>query len=127
MGTPSDRRYSKEHEWALVEADGTILVGISDFAQDQLGDVVFVELPKVGAKVAQNDQIGEIESVKSVSDLFTPVSGEVVAVNSAVMDAPNLVNEDPYQKGWMLRIKADDPAQVEDLLEASDYDALTAA
>ncbi len=126
MAIPDDRRYSKEHEWALVEDAGTVLVGISEFAQEELGDVVYVELPKVGAKVKQGGQIGEIESVKAVSDLFSPVSGEIVEVNDAVKQNPELVNDSPYENGWLLRIKPDDPSELDALLDATQYGALTA-
>src|SRR5262245_4999259 len=101
---PTDLRYTKEHEWAKKEG-GSIRVGITAFAQEQLGDVVFVELPKVGAKVTQQQTFGVVESVKAVSDLFAPVSGEVIEVNGTLLNAPQTVNEDPYGKGWMLLVK----------------------
>ena len=126
MAIPDDRRYSKEHEWALLEDAGTVLVGISEFAQAELGDVVYVELPKTGERVKAGGQIGEIESVKAVSDLFSPVSGEVVEVNDAVKQKPELVNDSPYENGWLLRIKPDDPAELDTLLDAAQYGALTA-
>ena len=126
MAIPDDRRYSKEHEWALLEDAGTVLVGISEFAQAELGDVVYVELPKVGERVKAGGQIGEIESVKAVSDLFSPVSGEIVEVNDAVKQKPELVNDSPYENGWLLRIKPDDPAELDSLLDAAQYGALTA-
>ena len=126
MAIPDDRRYSKEHEWALVEDAGTVLVGISEFAQAELGDVVYVELPKAGERVKAGGQIGEIESVKAVSDLFSPVSGEIVEVNGAVKQKPELVNDSPYEKGWLLRIKPDDPSELDALLDAAQYGALTA-
>ena len=125
MAIPDDRRYSKEHEWALLGADGTVLVGISEFAQQELGDVVYVELPKAGARVQQFEMMGEIESVKAVSDLVSPVSGEVVEVNDGVKDSPELVNESPYDKGWLLRIEPDDEAELDNLLDAAQYEALT--
>ena len=126
MAIPDDRRYSKEHEWALLEDAGTVLVGISEFAQAELGDVVYVELPKAGERVKAGGQIGEIESVKAVSDLFSPVSGEIVEVNDAVKQKPELVNDSPYENGWLLRIKPDDPAELDALLDAAQYGALTA-
>ena len=126
MAIPDDRRYSKEHEWALLEDAGTVLVGISEFAQAELGDVVYVELPKAGEKVKAGGQIGEIESVKAVSDLFSPVSGEIVEVNDAVKQKPELVNDSPYENGWLLRIKPDDPSELDALLDAAAYGALTA-
>ena len=126
MAIPDDRRYSKEHEWALLEDAGTVLVGISEFAAHELGDVVYVELPKEGTRVKQGDQIGEIESVKAVSDLFSPLSGEVVAVNAGVKQNPELVNDSPYENGWLMRIKPDDPAELDALLDAAQYEALIA-
>lgn len=125
MPVPEDRRYSKEHEWALAEPDGLILVGITDFAQHELGDVVYVELPQPGDRVTQNAQMGEVESVKAVSELFSPVSGEVTAVNDEVKNAPELLNESPHDKGWLIRVKPDDPAELDTLLDAAAYTALT--
>ena len=125
MEAPGDRKYSKEHEWVVSQDDGTALVGISDFAQNQLGDVVFVELSKVGATLAQFDQMGEIESVKAVSDLYTPIGGEVVEVNADVVAKPELVNEDPYGKGWLIKVRMDDRADLDNLLDAAQYAALT--
>ncbi|MXW31102.1 MAG: glycine cleavage system protein GcvH [Chloroflexi bacterium] len=124
MSVPEDRRYSKEHEWALAEPDGLVLVGITDFAQHELGDVVYVELPKPGDRVTQNAQMGEVESVKAVSELFSPVSGEVAAVNDDVKNAPELLNESPHEKGWLIRVKPDDPAELDSLLDAAAYAAL---
>ncbi len=125
MPVPEDRRYSKEHEWALAEPDGLVLVGITDFAQHELGDVVYVELPQPGDRVTQNAQMGEVESVKAVSELFSPVSGEVTAVNDEVKNAPELLNESPHEKGWLIRVKPDDPAELDTLLDAAAYTALT--
>ena len=127
MEIPNDRHYSKEHEWALLDSDGAVRVGITEFAQHELGDVIYVELPKEGARVAQHEQMGEIESVKAVSDLFSPVTGEVVEVNAQVKDKPELVNDDPYQGGWLLRIKADNAGEVTGLLDAAGYAAITSA
>ncbi|PYQ14601.1 MAG: glycine cleavage system protein GcvH [Acidobacteria bacterium] len=116
---PSDRRYTKEHEWVKVEGDrGT--VGITDFAQKQLGDVVFLELPEVGKKVKAHERFGTVESVKAVSDLFSPVGGEVVEVNSALVAKPEAVNADPYGAGWMIRLKLD-PGGPSDLMDAGQY------
>ena len=126
MDTPDDRKYSKEHEWVLLQDDGTALVGISDFAQDQLGDVVFIDLPAQSSQVTQSKQMGEVESVKAVSDLFSPVSGEVVEVNGKVIDAPQLVNTDPYNSGWLVRIRLADITELDRLLNATQYGALTA-
>jgi glycine cleavage system H protein len=125
MEVPKDRRYSKEHEWALVEQDGTVRVGISEFAQHELGDVVYVELPQVGGQVKQFQQMGEIESVKAVSELFSPVSGEVVEVNADVVKSPELVNTDPYGQGWLVRVKVADAGEVTSLLDATQYESLT--
>lgn len=120
---PADLRYTKEHEWARDNGDGTVLVGITAFAQEQLGDVVFVDLPKVGSHLQQFAKLGEIESVKAVSDLFSPLAGEVVGLNPKLKDAPELVNQDPYGEGWMLKLKVQDPVQLRSLLSASDYEA----
>lgn len=125
MEVPADRRYSAEHEWALVEDDGTVRIGISEFAQHELGDVIYVELPKVGARVKQKDQMGEIESVKAVSDLFSPVTGEVVEVNAAVKDKPELVNEDPYNGGWLVKVKPDDAGELDALMDSAAYQSQT--
>ena len=125
MPVPEDRRYSKEHEWALPEPDGLVLIGITDFAQHELGDVVYVDLPQPGDRVTQNAQMGEVESVKAVSELFSPISGEVTAVNDEVKNAPELLNESPHEKGWLIRVKPDDPAELDALLDAAAYTALT--
>ncbi|MEK9659117.1 MAG: glycine cleavage system protein GcvH [Chloroflexota bacterium] len=126
MDLPADRRYSKEHEWALHQPDGTVLVGITEFAQHELGDVVYVELPKAGAQVAQFKQMGEVESVKAVSELYSPLSGEVVEVNTTLKDSPELVNESPYAKGWLVRVKPANPAELDALMDAAAYASLTA-
>ena len=114
---PNDRRYSKEHEWAKIEG-GVAIVGITDYAQDQLGDVVYVELPKVGDRVEQFKVFGVIESVKTASDLFAPVSGEVVEINESVVDEPSQVNESPYDTGWLIKVRPDDQATLERELAA---------
>ena len=126
MTTPDDRRYSNEHEWALV--DGNIVtVGVTQFATDSLGDVVYVDLPEVGAEVSQFYKFGEIESVKAVSDLFSPIGGTIVEVNSDLMTMSEKVNEDPYSVGWLIKVEASDAApQLEKLMDAAAYDALTA-
>ncbi len=121
---PADRRYTAEHEWIKPEGD-VYTVGITSFAQDQLGDIVYVELPKVGDHVDGGKTFGVIESVKTASDLYAPVSGEVVEINSSLTDAPEVVNDDPYQNGWMIKIRADDPTQVERLLTADEYSQQT--
>ncbi|AGB31463.1 glycine cleavage system protein H [Natrinema pellirubrum DSM 15624] len=118
---PDDRRYLESHEWAL-ETDGVVRVGISDFAQDELGDVVFVELPDEGDDLDQKAEFGVVESIKAVSDLYAPVGGEVVAINDDLFDAPELVNEDPFGEGWMLEIEPDDPDDLEALLTADEYE-----
>jgi glycine cleavage system H protein len=122
---PTDLRYTKDHEWVRVDGDEAV-VGITDYATNQLGDIVFVELPDVGRSLAQFATFGVVESVKAVSDLFAPVSGEVVAGNDALAAEPELVNSDPYGDGWMLRLKLADPTEVDGLLDAAGYDALTA-
>ncbi|MFP9192790.1 glycine cleavage system protein GcvH [Natronosalvus vescus] len=118
--TPDDRRYLESHEWALETDDG-VKVGISDFAQDELGDVVFVELPDEGDSMTQEEAFGVIESIKAVSDLYAPISGTVTAVNEDLFDAPELVNEDPFGDGWMLEIDPDDESELEALLSAEAY------
>ncbi len=125
MPSPADRRYSKEHEWVLVDGD-TGTVGITDYAQDQLGDIVFVELPAAGSAVNYMEKFGEIESVKAVSELFSPVSGELVDVNVALADKPELVNESPYGEGWMIRVRLSEPGELDKLLSAEQYDEYTA-
>jgi len=121
MGTyPEDLRYTKEHEWARVEGNRA-RVGITTYAQEQLGDVVFVELPKVGTKVSQMKPFGVVESVKAVSDLFAPISGEVVEVNAELVKKPELVNQDSYGKGWMLVIQVSSPQEVNALLTSKQY------
>lgn len=120
---PADLKYTKEHEWAKKEG-ANVRIGITAFAQEQLGDVVFVELPKVGAKVTQKQTFGVVESVKAVSDLWVPVSGEIVEVNAALAGAPEIVNQDPYGKGWMLLIKPSSAAEWEALLTAAQYEEL---
>jgi glycine cleavage system H protein len=117
---PEECRYLESHEWARKE-DGTVRVGISDFAQDELGDVVFVELPEVGETVERESEFGVIESIKAVSDLYAPVSGDVVSINEDLFDAPELVNEDPYGDGWMLDVELDDESELDDLLSAAAY------
>jgi glycine cleavage system H protein len=125
LPSPTDRRYTKEHEWVRLEDDlGT--VGITDYAQDQLGDIVYLDLPSPGTQVKQLDKLGEIESVKAVSDLYSPVSGEVVEVNQEVNDRPEVVNRSPYGEGWLVRVRLADPAEVDNLLTAEQYDELLA-
>jgi glycine cleavage system H protein len=119
--TPQDSRYSKSHEYVHIEGD-TGTIGITDYAQKELGDVVFVELPQVGAQLEQGDELGSIESVKAVSELFAPVSGEVVEVNEALTLKPELVNTDPYGDGWMVKVKVSTPEEADELMDAEEYE-----
>ena len=120
VNLPEDVRYTKDHEWARKKGE-TFQIGISDFAQDQLGDIVFVELPEVGDRFESGDEFGTVESVKAVSELFMPLGGEVVAINEALEDAPELVNTAPYTEGWMLEIKASDPAEYDQMMDRAAY------
>ena len=122
--TPNDRKYQESHEYATSGGD-EVTVGISDFAQDELGDVVFVELPTVGDELTQGEEFGVIESIKAVSDLYTPVSGTVSDVNEALFDQPELVNDAPYGEGWMLKLEGVDDADFEGLLSAAEYSEQT--
>ena len=121
---PTDRRYSKEHEWILVEG-GVATVGITDFAQDQLGDIVFVELAEEGKQVQSGDVLGTIESVKAVSEIYSPLSGTVTAVNSDLDGQPELINSDPHGAGWYCKIELSDPGQIEALMEPAAYEEFT--
>jgi glycine cleavage system H protein len=120
---PDDLKYHPEHTWARIEGD-TATVGITYYAQDQLGEIVFLELPEVGTEVKAGEPFGEIESVKSVSDVYSPVNGEIVETNPEVVEAPEIINEDCYGKGWMIKVKLADPSGVEDLLDAAAYEKL---
>ena len=122
--SPADRLYSKDHEWVKKEGDGTVMVGITDYAQEMLTDIVFVELPQVGRKVAKGEAMAVVESVKSVSDVYAPVSGEVVEVNLALEDTPDLINSDAFGEGWIAKIKLDDAEELQALLNADTYEAL---
>jgi len=122
---PDELRYTAEHEWVRDSSDG-LRVGITDFAQDALGDIVYVQLPEVGADVAAGDSFGEVESTKSVSEIYAPISGEVTAVNQAVVDNPELINTDPYGEGWLVEIRPADAEAVAALLDAEGYRQLTA-
>lgn len=124
--SPDDRKYSKEHEWLKIDGDAAV-IGITDYAQDQLGDVVYVDLPQPGATITQFEKMGEIESVKAVSDLYTPASGEVIEVNEKVVEKPELVNSDPHGEGWLLRVKLSDSSEADKLMSAAEYDAFVAA
>lgn len=119
---PDELRYLESHEWTTTD-DDTVRIGVSGFAQDELGDVVFVELPEVGDEITADEPFGVVESIKAVSDLYAPISGEVTAVNEALFDRPELVNEDPYGDGWMLEIERDDDGDAETLLDADEYEA----
>jgi glycine cleavage system H protein len=123
---PDELRYTPEHEWVAPAQPGTVRVGITHYAQEQLGDVVYVALPEVGQSVTASDTLGEVESTKSVSDLYAPVSGTVVARNEALTQQPELVNADPYGEGWMLEIELAEPAALDALLDAAAYRAATA-
>jgi len=125
VNAPEELRYTPDHEWVRAE-EGGARIGITDFAQDALGDVVYVELPTVGTTVAKGETIGEVESTKSVSEVYAPVSGEVVAVNGELAAAPQRLNEDPYGDGWICTIAASAPGELDSLLSADDYRALTA-
>ena len=119
---PDELRYSKEHEWVRVETDGAVAIGITAFAAESLGDVVFVDLPEAGTSVAQFQKFGEIESVKAVSDLFSPISGSITEVNQGVVDNPQLVNDGPYAEGWLLRVAMADESEMDSLMSASEYE-----
>lgn len=118
---PADLRYMSSHEWIRVETDGTAYVGISDHAQNAMGDLVYVELPEVGDTINAGDEVGVVESVKAASDIYSPVTGEIIAVNEALNDNPEQVNSDPYGDGWLYRIKLADPEELEDLMSAEEY------
>ena len=121
---PEDLHYSKDHEWVRVEGDVAV-VGITDYAQNSLGDVVYVELPKAGEQFAANESFGSVESVKAVSEVFSPVTGEVAGANESLNDEPEKVNQDPYGEGWMIRMKMSNPGEVDSLLTAAEYEDFT--
>jgi len=120
LSLPEDVKYTDDHEWAKTDGDA-IQIGISDYAQDQLGDIVFVELPEIGSSFEKGEEFGTVESVKAVSELYMPIAGEITAINEALEDEPERVNNDPYGGGWMIAIKADDPAEMDALKTKSDY------
>ena len=124
MEFPKELKYSKEHEWVRLEDNGVAVVGITQFAQDELGDIVFVETPDVGRSLKAGETFGVAESVKTVSDLYSPVSGEVAEVNTKLADNPELVNESPFGDGWMIKLKMDDTKELDNLLSAQDYQKL---
>jgi glycine cleavage system H protein len=119
--TPNELKYASTHEWARLEEDGSVTVGITDHAQDALGDVVFVELPEVGTDLHAGQEAGVVESVKAASDVYAPISGKVIAINAALEDAPETINSDPYHGGWFYKIEPTDTAELDDLLSAEDY------
>lgn len=119
--TPSDLKYASSHEWARLEDDGTVTVGITDHAQDALGDVVYIETPDVGDTLAAGDEAGVVESVKAASDIYAPISGEVIEVNEALEDEPAMVNSDPYDDGWFFKLKPSDASELENLMSADEY------
>ena len=118
---PKEYRFTKEHEWVLVEEDGVAVIGISDYAAGELGDIVYIELPEVGSKVRQMDPIGTIEAVKTVADIYSPVSGEVIEVNEEVAEHPELVNSSPYEDGWLVKIKLEDEGELDVLFDYNEY------
>ncbi len=124
--TPHDYKYTKEHEWFAKESGNRGKIGITDYAQSALGDVVFLSLPPVGSELKQSKKMGEVESVKAVSDLFSPVSGKVLEINQSAVDDPKVVNDDPYGKGWLLRVEMNQPAELGNLMDADAYDKLVA-
>ncbi len=120
---PDDRKYTQEHEWVQIE-DGIGTIGVTDFAANELGDVVFVELPEPGSEFSQGDTVGTIESVKAVADIYLPVSGEIVAINEAVVDSPELINSDPLDEGWMIKVRLSEATEVDQLMDAAAYGEL---
>lgn len=122
MSTPADYNFTDEHEWATADDEGVATIGISEHAQDLLGDVVFVEFPAPGDSIEAGGEFGVVESVKTASELYAPVSGEVVEVNDDLHDAPELVNESPYEDGWMIKVEMDDPEELDELMDADTYD-----
>ena len=121
MSYPEENRYTNEHEWVRLDKD-TAIIGITDYAQKELGDIVFVELPEVGKQLRQGDPLGTVESVKAVSDVYSPVSGEVIEVNSRLQAEPELINRDPHGEGWIVKVKVTDPAELEKLMTAAQYE-----
>lgn len=118
---PDHIKYSKTHEWARLEDDGTVTIGISDHAQKLLGDIVFVELPELESEIKTGDEVGVVESVKAASDIYSPIAGEVISANETLQDEPDLINRDPYNEGWILRVRPFDEADLDELLSAEDY------
>lgn len=126
--SPENRKYTEEHEWVMIDESNsdTAVAGITDYAQDQLGDIVFFDLPKVGDSVAHLGKMGEVESVKAVSDLFSPINGTVTEINEKLLDHPELVNEDPFGEGWLIKVAMTDVAEMDGLMSSKDYDAFIA-
>lgn len=124
MNLPKELRYTEEHEWVQTAGGNKVRIGITDFAQSELGDIVFVELPEVGAEVSANEPFGSVESVKTVSELYSPVSGKVVEVNGSLEDSPENVNDSPYGDGWMIVVEMSDPSEVENLMSADEYEKM---
>ncbi|GGN61814.1 glycine cleavage system protein GcvH [Oceanobacillus indicireducens] len=124
MNLPEDLRYTKEHEWIKKESDNKVRIGITDFAQDELGDIVFVELPEEGDTVEADDSFGSVESVKTVSELYAPVKGTIVEINEELEDSPELVNESPYEQAWMIVVELEDASEWDNLLTAEEYKAI---
>ncbi|MGB8002015.1 MAG: glycine cleavage system protein GcvH [Anaerobacillus sp.] len=124
MNLPKDFRYSEEHEWVQVQEDGNIRIGITDFAQSELGDIVFVELPEVGDTIESDEPFGSVESVKTVSELYAPISGKVLSVNEELEDSPEFVNESPFEKAWMVVVEPTEPSQIEELMTAEAYEKM---
>jgi glycine cleavage system H protein len=121
---PAELKYANSHEWARLESDGTVVVGITDHAQDALGDIVFIELPEIGAEVAAGAEVAVVESVKAASDIYSPITGEVVEVNSGLEDQPELVNGSPYEDGWLFTVRVDSEDELSELLDAEGYKGL---
>lgn len=124
MNVPTELKYTKEHEWIKIESGNTAIVGITDYAQGELGDIVFVEIETEGEELGQGDTFGTIEAVKTVSDLFMPVSGKVLEINSLITEEPEQINKDPYTKGWLIKVEVNDPGELENLLDAKAYTAM---
>lgn len=121
MAIPSDLRFTKEHEWVGLDSDQIATIGITDFAQESLGDITFVQLPKEGEEIRKDDPFGVVESVKAVSDLYAPVTGRVMEVNQPLLTAPELINEDPYIDGWLIKVEVKEPSDLDDLMSSADY------
>ena len=118
---PGDLRFKKSHEWVRVEADGSVIIGISDHAQDLLGDIVFVELPEIGTQISAEDEVAIVESVKAASDIYSPISGEIIEVNEVLLDNPEIINESPYHEGWFYKLQPSDSEEIDELLSPEQY------